>query len=147
MKTSQASAAIIHLTSLLQQRPRLTAITVLEEPATPEELGTEYIIVATEVNLSQDYASLGARSRDEDVTITGVLATKAPGNVAVAQANRERAWELLAEIEQVVKGDPSLGGVGYNAHVSRALYRPFVDDTGRVGIVEFDVSFLSRLTG
>ena len=150
-RTSRASAAIVYLAAALRDRPQLTGVQVLEEPAMPEDLGVEYIVVATDVLTTQEFASLGAVARDEQVVITGVLSTKTLGGINVAQITRERAWLLLGEIEQVVIGGATLGtratlgSNGYNAHVARAHYRPAVDDGGRYGTIEFDVAFWTRL--
>jgi hypothetical protein len=97
--------------------------------------------------LDGDWAALGRLSRDERITLQGVVYVRQPGaGETTIRAVRARCVALFAEIEAFIVGDPSVGGV-----VLRSLIRPrglaeSMDPEGRIGILTFELEAHARLT-
>lgn len=146
--TSRMDLAITNLAALLSAREGLSEVTVVEEPVKRDELGKEYIIVAVEVELTQEPAALGAQARDERFTIRGVIEVFTPGATREdIRAGRQRCLAIKAEIEDEIRGPSgtTLDGAVKWCQWSGARYNPMATDQDRVASMSFDIDCFARL--
>lgn len=116
MATSTIPAAIDGLLALLAARPALAGVPLydgppLSETSTPHRIVVGYDGTDQSVDGDQEWASSpyqAPTSRDERYVIR-CLAEAWTGSTTLKSA-RDDAFTLLAEIEQAVRGDPTLGG-------------------------------------
>lgn len=92
-------------------------------------------------NATQQWGMLGNRRRDEEYTITGGIGVRRAGkNEAVIRAVRERAFELLAEVEDFLRVDPTIGGTTKVSELSRYPVEQGADSEGRWCQVDFEIT-------
>lgn len=87
----------------------------------------------------------GRKQRDETYAMTVVVAVvEDTGTVADVE---DRAFELLAEVEDWLADDPSLGDVDGVVHATAGDFRLFSDMTtnGAACVIEFDINVAARL--
>lgn len=87
----------------------------------------------------------GRKVREEAFTVDVVAAVLAPrGTVQTAE---ERCFALLAEVEDALADDPSLGGVSGLIHAIAGAFRadPDYANEGPVAVVVLEVDCLARL--
>lgn len=105
-------------------------------------------VLLGEVRGDQEWALLGARSKDEEFTVDLFVVVRWPGHVRLEAATR--AWEILAQVERLL-ADPAYialaqsAGVQWNALTS-PIGTPTVEDEGAGYVVKAMVKFKSRIT-
>lgn len=106
MASSTVPAAKAALLALLQARPGLQGVQV--EWAHPgRNIEDESLFFGT-TQVPEEPATLGPnRKRNENFTLELVVSVLERGDEA--QATEERAWALVAEIENAVRGNDTLG--------------------------------------
>jgi len=88
----------------------------------------------------QSWGMLGNRRRDEEYTLHGVIwVFRAGKGEAVIRDVRARAFELLAEIEDFLRVDPSIGGTTKVSELSRYPLDQGANEEGRWAQIDFDV--------
>ncbi|MFE2941038.1 hypothetical protein ACFXKG_18535 [Streptomyces sp. NPDC059255] len=145
MQTSAVPAAIAALLDICRNAPGLDGVTVVDGPPTVDMSDADLVAVGWApggdggAELVQDFAYAGARSRDEDFSVTFWVESWS-GDDDIA-ARRARAFELLAAIETAIRATgpnpeaPTLGGAVLWAHLTRAQLQQIATDQGaRVGI-------------
>lgn len=106
MQTSRVPAALDAFLALLQAADGLSAVRVLDGPPTTNIAG-DWLSVGWQpgadhaVNLTQDFASAGARQRDEDFEIHCYAESRAGGSDLAAR--RRRVFEIVGEVETVLR--------------------------------------------
>lgn len=92
----------------------------------------------------QEWASLGARDRDEEATVTcAAVAWDGSGDIATARA---AAYAMVDAVQALLDTDPRLGVQGVlKAVIANTRYRPGMDQLGAVCLVLFDVRATTRL--
>jgi hypothetical protein len=119
MATSRVPAALDVLLAALRAAPGLVGIRVCDGPEVLDGAAQAALWVGYDgdpegddasVTSSSKWAGLGARARDETFAITCAVAvmTGASSTTAV-RSQRQRAYELFAVVEDIVRSDPSLG--------------------------------------
>ncbi|WP_434922935.1 hypothetical protein ACR9WD_05960 [Glutamicibacter sp. PAEs-4] len=86
---------------------------VLVAPGTPGSFQPDEIIAVTELEVQQDFATMGAnRTREETLTVSVVFSCLFGGDETQELPAQERAFDLLGRIERHVRmEDTTLGGV------------------------------------
>lgn len=92
----------------------------------------------------QEWATLGARDRDEEATVTcAAAAWDGSGDTATA---RSAAYQMVDAVQELLDADPRLGVPGVlKAVIANTRYRPGMDQYGAVCLVLFDVRATVRL--
>jgi hypothetical protein len=94
------------LLGVLQARAGLSGVQVTYGwPAAPQR---EFIVLYS-VSGRQSFAALGHLSREESYELQVVISVLSQGGVQ--QTITERAFALMAEIENALRADPTVGGV------------------------------------
>lgn len=146
MPTTAVPSAITALFKILSEAPALAAATVIDGPPTTDMSVDDLVVVGWAVGddgasaeSAQDFAYAGARTRDEDFTITGWCESWS-GSEDFAE-RRRRAYELLAVVEDSLRASeaqpeaPSLLGTVLWAHLTHHRLQQQLTDSGtRVGI-------------
>lgn len=122
MATSTVPATIKGLHRLLREAdwPMRSPSVTLGLPPQPER---EMVVIGN-VSGDQDYVALGTQRRDEDYTVDLYVVVLWPGYSALEAM--ERAWELFAVVETVVRSNLDAGGLGV---LWNELKRPVGDVT------------------
>lgn len=90
------------------------------------------------------WAGLGAKSRDEEITIMcAAWAWTGEDSLAVP---RLRAYALFAEVEALLYADPSLGGIALFGGVTDPILRQGLTPEGATASVLFQVEAKARLS-
>ncbi|MFB7285437.1 hypothetical protein [Actinacidiphila glaucinigra] len=160
MATSSAPAAIDALLGLLNAarvRPgsAIADAEIIDGPATTNIPGKAIYIGyvpdgdAASVGIEQDFASAGARRRDEELTIGGYIEVNT-GDV-VMKPVRDEAFAMLAVIEIELRATdltpdaPTLGGAVLWSHLAAGNLRQFQSTEGITVGLSFTVSGHARL--
>lgn len=156
MATSAVPGAILALLAVLRGRPALQQdVSVLDGPPT-EDVATQDMVVVgwspegdQSADLVQDFNAAGARTRDEDFNINGVVDCWT-GDDDFGPV-RVRVFELFGEIEQAIRASgpnptaPTLNGAVLWAHLTRGVLQQFNTDQGRRAALTFTVSCRARI--
>ena len=99
------------ITQIMADRP--DSKNVLVAPGTPGSFQPDEIIAVTELEVQQDFATMGTnRTREETLTVTVVFSCLRGGDHTQELPAQERAFELLGRVEHHVRmTDTTLGGV------------------------------------
>ncbi|MGW7435710.1 hypothetical protein [Streptomyces sp. NPDC054849] len=128
MATSAVPAAVAELLDILRAAPGLAGVTVVDGPPTVNLTSTDLLFVGFQpgaeiaVSLSQEFASAGARDRDENFDLLCYIESRS-GGVDMG-ARRTRAFEILAEVENALRATdaapeaPTLNGTVLWAHLA-----------------------------
>jgi hypothetical protein len=107
----------------------------------------ESIQLALNDEITGDWAQVGKFSRNETITVTGIVTVDRPGaGETVIRECRQRAAELMAEIESFVVADPSIGAVVLQAKVRPTMLAEGFSPEGRWALLRFEIEAFSRLT-
>jgi hypothetical protein len=116
VSTSRAPAAIDALAALFAAAPGLSGVEVVDGPTVTGDPLHEALFVGYDgdpdgageaVTFEQTWAGLGAKAKDETFAIT--CAVVAWGGDTAVREIRLRAFALLAEVENILRADPSVG--------------------------------------
>lgn len=119
MTESRVPAVIDALTALFDAAPGLVGVKVLDgEPVTGDPLFEALFIGydgdpdgdGESATFQQEWAGLGAKAKNEAITVTcAVVVWKGDTNAVARRARRLRVFELLGEVGAIMRADPSLG--------------------------------------
>lgn len=156
MATSAVPAAITKLVEILNARPALQdGVLILDGPPVVDVAQSDLIAVGWSpdgdqaVELVQDFNAAGARTRDEQFAINGVIDVWNGGDSIAAV--RERAFDLFAEIEEALRASdlnrtaPTLNGAVLWAHLTRGVLRQTFTEQGARAVLAFTVSCHARI--
>lgn len=89
----------------------------------------------------QSWGVIGTRRRDEEYTIVGGIGVRRAGkNELVIREVRARAFELLAEIEDFLRTDPTIGGTTKVSELARYPVEQGADAEGRWVQIDFEIT-------
>jgi hypothetical protein len=155
VNTSRIPAAIDGLVSALRAAPALDGVVVFDGPPPRDLTDRDLVAVGWQLGgdssaeMTQDFASAGARTRDETFAVACWLEAWT-GDIDVG-LRRARAFVLLGAVEEVLRGTnsnptaPTLGGAVLWAHLTQAsLLQQNTQDGVRVGIA-FTVTCRARI--
>ena len=101
----------------------------------------ESIQLTDVTNATQSWGMVGNRRRDEEYTLNGLVwAMKAGKNEAVIKAARDRAFELLAEIEDYLRLDPTIGATTKVSELSAYPFEQGANEEGRYCQIDFQIT-------
>lgn len=144
---STVPAAIAALLALLQAQPLLARVQVVDEDP-GDTIENEGMIVGDIADGQHGYVVMraGKKPRDETYTLPVEVWTIRPGEGT--RAARDRVFELLAVIEDVVATDPSLGNVVRTAGVGSFRLLAGSDANGNsAAVLHVDINVSARLAG
>ena len=103
-------------------------------------------IVMVRVPSEQTFVAIGARKRDETFTIEHIIVIRRNGSgESVATAARNRAFEIFAQVEEVMRDDPTLGEIAWKAEVATGTFEQGAGDRKRYATLEFDIRLTARI--
>lgn len=108
MSASTAPAVKAALVTLLAADPTIVADEVQVEYAEPGSGLRQEAIWFDRTVLREEAAAFGYQRRNEDYTLELVVFVAQDGDEA--QLCEERAWELVAIVENTLRGNPTAGG-------------------------------------
>jgi len=116
MASSRVPDLIDNFLAVLKAAPGLSDVQVVDGPLVSGTAVREQLFVgydadpegeAQAASTTQTWAGLGAKAKNEDIELTcAVLVRKGSTDVRTL---RVRVYEIFAEVEAVVRADPSLG--------------------------------------
>lgn len=141
--TSKLHVAMNAIADGLALRPGLAGVQIATGPLGGDS-AQESIQLFTGSS-SQAWATTGRR-REEETTIEGAIwVMRAGKDEPVIRAARTRAFALLAEIEDFLRLDPSLGGIVRECGLTNVELDQGVNPDGRWCQLDFTVSPNQRL--
>jgi hypothetical protein len=155
MATSAVPGAITALLAILRADAGLTGVQVLDGPPVGDQSDQDYVAVGWQdgseesVQIVQDFASAGARTRDENFAILCWLDTWT-GDSDVS-ARRVRAFELLAVVENAIRASggsptaPTMNGSVQWAHLTNAVLKQANTQDGVRAGIAFTVTCRARI--
>jgi hypothetical protein len=106
-----------------------------EESGRKESIELTHVQTATQV-----WGMIGNRRREEEYRISGLVwATVGGKNEPIIKAARDRAFELLAEIEDFLRVDPTIGGTTKVSEVAAYPFDQGVTPDGRYCQIDFEI--------
>lgn len=100
----------------------------------------ESIQLTSVPDAAQVWGMLGNRRRDEEYTIDGLVWAMKPGkNEPAIKAARDRAFELLAEIEDFLRLDPTIGGTTKVSELTAYPVDQGANEEGRWCQLDFEI--------
>ncbi|MGW7085017.1 hypothetical protein ACWGH2_16215 [Streptomyces sp. NPDC054871] len=155
MATSSVPGAIDALLAILRAVPALAEVEVIDGPPVGDMADQDLIAIGWSpegdqaVVLAQEFNAVGARTRDEDFTISGWIDSWS-GDADVA-ARRARVFELFGVIEMAVRASgpnptaPTLGGAVMWAHLTQGVLQQSNTDQGVRAGLTFTVTCHARI--
>jgi len=113
MSTSSSLGSFLTaLRDALGNRLGLTGVRIFTGPVGEQDIGQENIVFAVEeTSVDQDFPTAGQREAFESYEVEGrIWIVKPGGGESVIAAARERALELLAEVQSECTGNMTMGG-------------------------------------
>jgi hypothetical protein len=156
MATSAVPAAILALLEILRARPALQeGVDVIDGPPTDDVATQDLVVVGwspegdQSADLVQDFNAAGARTKNEDFNIVGVVDCWT-GDDDFGPV-RARVFALFGEIEQAIRASgtnptaPTLNDTVLWAQLGRGVLQQFNTDQGRRAALTFTVSCRARI--
>ena len=146
--TSQVRSIITDLHTLLEARAGLAGVTIFRYGPSPRALDglREHIVIATRVSGTQTFPAATNRLKYDEFTLYGVVYVEQPGaGDEVADDAHERAEALLAEIEDAIRADPSLGRANTEVQIGGYEHTYAADDEGRMHALAFELDCRARM--
>ncbi|MFD4343406.1 hypothetical protein ACFWQ6_00740 [Streptomyces coelicoflavus] len=116
MAPSRVPELIDNVLAALKLSPELAKVKLVDGPLVSDSAASEWVFVGYDgdpngeystASTSQTWAGLGAKAKNEDISLTcAVLVRRGSTDV---RACRRRTFEIFAAVEAVVRADPSLG--------------------------------------
>lgn len=145
--TSQARAFEDALIEQLTEREDLAGVQVSIGPLGPDDTNEVESIQFYGCIQDEEWSALGARRREEMLTLRGELFVDVPGGgPQVIRQARDRAWELLSLIAHQLREDPHVNGTVHNAGITRSEEgRGMVADGERRSLIAFEIKAKASL--
>jgi hypothetical protein len=155
MATSAVPAAVDALLAILRAAPALAEVRIVDGPPSVNLTERHRIYVGWSpgaeqaVDITQDFASAGARTRDEDFGIACYAETRT-GDKDMA-LRRAKAFELLAAVEDALRATndvptaPTLDGTVQWAHLTAGSLVQEQSDGGALAGLAFTVTCRARI--
>lgn len=153
--TSAVPRAIAALLTILRAAPGLSGVEVIDGPPARDMSDQDLLAIGWSpdgdqaAETQQDFASAGARTRNEDFVITSWIDTwSGDSDMSVC---RLRAFELLAVIEDAIRATgpnpdaPTLGGAVLWAHLTHGVLHQSSTDQGMRAGLGFSVTCRARI--
>lgn len=155
MATSRVPEAIDALLALCRAAPELAAATVSDGPPLTNLTAEQLLFIGwapsadTAASITQNFASAGARRRDEDFSIACYAEARSGGTTM--KTVRDQVFGLVATVETILRATdaapdaPTLGGAVLWSHLTAGeLTQPQTADGALAGLT-FTVTCKARL--
>jgi hypothetical protein len=139
--TTTITAMRAALLALLQARPALAGVQLGYGMPTGA-LQREHMLLGL-VDATQEYRALGTTRKFEDYAVTMHIGVMREGTDQ--QAADERALALMAEVEAVLRADPTVSNTVLTAQVDRYRLEPLASDTTREARITLDIQTRARI--
>jgi hypothetical protein len=116
LATSTVPAFKKKLKELLVARPNIVSANVLVSWGLPGNMAETEFIALLGTEGEQEAAALGAQKREEEFFLTLVASVLRGGDDQ--QSAEERAWELVAEVENQLRSDATVGATVREAQIA-----------------------------
>ncbi|MEU0831296.1 hypothetical protein [Streptomyces sp. NPDC005969] len=155
MATSAVPAAIDALLAILRAAPALAEVRIVDGPPSVNLTERHRIYVGWSpgaeqaVDITQGFASAGARTRDEDFSIACYAETRAGDKDMTLR--RTMAFQLLAAVEDSLRATndaptaPTLSGTVQWAHLTAGSLVQEQSDAGALAGLSFTVTCRARI--
>ncbi|WP_405769307.1 hypothetical protein OG539_32820 [Actinacidiphila glaucinigra] len=155
MATSRVPAALDALLAILQASSDLGGVKVVDGPVSTNLTDRQVLYVGWQpggesaVSLTQDFASAGARTRDEDFVIS-CYAESRSGDANAAKLHRDRVFAMVAAVEVALRATneapeaPTLNGAVLWAHLTTGDLVQ-VQESGTLAGLLFTVTCRARI--
>jgi hypothetical protein len=151
--SSRVPQLIDALLAALTAAAGLDGVKVVDGPLVSNTSASEFVFVGYDgdpegefqtAQTTQQWAGLGARAKNEDITITGAVLVQR-GDIDV-KAVRDRVFAIFAEVEAAVRADPALGlGTPTVCSVSETSFHTEQTDHGVQGRLPFTLTCSTRI--
>lgn len=139
--TSTIHAAMNAFVDGLALRGGLSGVQISSAPLGADSARFESIQLTDVPDADQKWGMLGNRRRDEHYTLNGLIWVFGAGKTETdIRTVRARAIELLAEIEDFLRTDPSIGGTTKVSELSRYPMEQGANAEGRWCQIDFEIS-------
>lgn len=149
MKTTTVTALLPALRDSLQAMPALSDVIVSTVPLA-DTAGIPESIEFGSLEQNQDYSALGNKRKKEEYTLHGwIIITKYGAGEQVGVEARDRAYDILGELDECLTVDPTVGGIVQKATLTNhRLTQVITGETGnqRGAVIDFDISVTATLT-
>jgi hypothetical protein len=149
LRTTTVTALMPALRDKLIVRPLLSGIAVSTGPLA-DSVGLLESIEFGSLEQTQEYNAIGNKRKKEDYTLHGwIIIADYGADEETIVAVRNRAYDLLAELEDCLALDPTVNGTVLTATLTNHRLTQFI--TGETGnqrgvSLEFDISVKATLT-
>ncbi|WP_326739145.1 hypothetical protein [Streptomyces sp. NBC_01022] len=155
MATSAVPAAVDALLAILRASPALAEVRIVDGPPSVNLTDRHRIYVGwapgseQAVDITQEFASAGARTRDEDFSIACYAETRT-GDKDMS-LRRAKAFELLAAVEDALRATndaptaPTLSGTVLWSHLTAGSLVQEQNDSGALAGLPFSVTCHARI--
>jgi hypothetical protein len=139
--TSTIPAAMDAFVDGLLARPGLEGVQIASGYLGADSDPKQSIQLTGASRAEQVWGMLGNRRRDEEYTLDGLIWIVVPGkNEPVIREARNRAFLLLAEIEDFLRVDPRIGQTTKVSQLSRYPFEQGANDIGRWCQIDFEIA-------
>jgi hypothetical protein len=148
VSSSSINTVIPALVTLLQARPNLATVSVIEGPAEPSVRNREELILVLDAKGQQSVRAINATTQPRNEEYDVAVLISVLGETRNDQATlRARCFALMAEIEAQLRSDVHLGLVGvYASVVGHISYTArLISDSTRESAIDFDIHVTARL--
>lgn len=143
MATSTAPAIKAALTAALEAAFAAdTAVEVSYGAIALDEMRRQHVFLAG-IAIDQTWAAIGARKRDEDLVLDGAVAVMTPG--LTQQQATERAFELLAVVEDTLRSNVTVDGRAIQAAIKPRRLLETLEELGRGALIDFGIHVTARI--
>jgi hypothetical protein len=141
MATTTVPVVKAYLETLFKAAPGLTGVQVFR--GHPGDTVQPELVMIGKVTLEQEWAALGARRKDEAYTVAVTVQVVQAGTDQ--DVVTERAYELVAAIEDALRNDVTLGGAVRVSEVEGWDDEEAFSDQGYSTVVDLRVAVKARI--
>lgn len=142
--TSTVPAFLDALKALLSARAGLTGVTVATAP-TGDPIPTESIQFFGLAE-DQEWGAIGHKRRNESYTVQGgIFVIRRGAGEAKAKEVRDRAYAILAELEDAIRVDPGVSASVRQCELTQAVLDQGGEDNGRWAALQISIGVKAEL--
>jgi len=150
---AKGHAVAVALTALWTAAPAFTGVKVVDGPQATYDASPEWLFVGYDggepdgktpgIQTAQDWMSFARTLQEPVAAVTCGLTVKGGGPDLLTA--RARVYTLLTAASDVVRADPTLGGLVMQSYVSESRYYPLIGSGGSKARLVFDVAYRAQL--
>jgi hypothetical protein len=150
--STKVDAVCLALAAIWQADSDLSGVQVVDGPQANSDSANEWLFVgfngdvpdeaAEAVSAQQDWMAF-AKTKQETADVTCAVVVRSGDTDTVSV--RARAFDILADAEDTLRADLTLGGLVMQSHISAHQYIPVITQSGAKVRVTFTVTYLAQL--